>query len=449
MPEIGDSELCECRVCGAKSAWAKGFVTSRTLLRGSHTVCLTCRLYRRKYQDVYVSWGTWAALVLLAAYWLTASLASAVLFALALYAISYVAVVAHELGHAATALAVGFRVPAFSLGGGLHVKILSWRDTFVLLGPSPIEGLVTLHPPTGRHYRKKMALVLLAGPSVNLLCAWLGLYLTDEIGFTHLGSAMGSIWIGVHVALLFNLLPLVWNGSFGPLRSDGLQLLDLLSLRHEDIERRVADARAAEAIIAFYYGAFDRAYAIFAPRLDAGDVHGRERVLATAVLIGAGRTHDAIALTRRYLGSGEGTLEERATLMNNLAWALVDPTHTAPTPAELAEAEELSARALEVLPMANAVRGTRGAVLVAKGLYRDAVEILSDKRFRLEPPPTRATVKASLALALAGAGDTAAALRILEAAAKLDASNAQVAKARERISLPAGEALSYDTPTYL
>jgi predicted Zn-dependent protease len=215
----------------------------------------------------------------------------------------------------------------------------------------------------------------------------------------------------------------------------------LLKISDEEIERRIADARCTEALLAFHYGALERAHTIVAQMLESGAPLGKWRVLATAVLISIGKTQEGIDLARRYLGTGDGTLEERAILMNNLAWALVDPAQAPPAAAKLAEADELSAHAFAVLPMANAVRGTRAAVLVAKGQCREAVELLADKRFRLEPSWSRATVKATLALAFAELGDLEQAARTIEEAASLAPGNRQLARARTRVALPPAHVL--------
>jgi Zn-dependent protease len=432
MPEVSELKPCECRSCNAKSTWAQGFVKAWSPLRGSHSLCVTCWLYRRKYRGVYVRFMFWIAVVAAAAYYASESVPFAVLCTLALYAVAFVAVVMHELGHAAAAIALGFRVPAISLGGGLHAKVLPWRNTFVLLGPSPVEGLVVLYPPSTRHYRKKMALILAAGSLVNLLCAVSGLALLDGLALAVSWQGLVSLSVAVNLLMVLNLVPAVTNGSFGPLRSDGQQLLDLLKLGDAEIARRVAEGRLTEAHLAFYSGAFERAFAVIAPALESGAVSGKERVLATAVLIGCGKTEAGIELAKRYLRAGDLTQDERAVLMNNVAWALVDPIHSKLTPTTLAEADELSAAAMEVLPMANAVRGTRGAVLVEQGAYREALALLADARFRLESPWARATVKATLALAFAGLGDAGSAARALREAAELDPGNARVLKARER-----------------
>jgi tetratricopeptide (TPR) repeat protein len=327
-------------------------------------------------------------------------------------------------------------VVAFSIGGGLHMKILRLRRTFVLLGPSPIEGLVLLRPSSTRHYRKKMALILSAGALVNLLCAAIGLYVVsgNGLGPNGLASELAKAWIVLNLIAVLNLYPSTFRGSFGPLRSDGRQLLDLLKTTDEEIETVVSTSRLAEAHIAFVAGNFTLAHAALVQDLQSVETSGRGRVLMTAVLLNMGKREEGIDACRRYLAASGNQLLERALLMNNLAWALVDPAGGDVTAARLAEADALSSLALDYLPMMNGVRGTRGTVLVTKGEYRDAVPLLEDKRFRLEARGMRATVKASLALALAGSGHAARAQKALRKATALDPTNVHVHKARERIT---------------
>jgi hypothetical protein len=141
-----------------------------------------------------------------------------------------------------TALALGMRVVAMSLGGGLRTKVLSWRDTFVILGASPVEGLVVLSPETTRHYRAKMALVLLAGPITNALGAAVGFALLGEEPLT-LGSGLPGLWIAVNFLMIW---PMSTRGSFGQLSSDGQQLLGLLKIAPADVDKVVRNARLVE-----------------------------------------------------------------------------------------------------------------------------------------------------------------------------------------------------------
>jgi tetratricopeptide (TPR) repeat protein len=181
------------------------------------------------------------------------------------------------------------------------------------------------------------------------------------------------------------------------------------------------------------FGALDRAHAAIAPRIAANDLDGTGRVLATAILLTKGSSAEGIDLARRYLAAGDNSEPERAVLMNNLAWALIDAPEGEPTPARLAEADQLSAAAMSFLPRMLAVRGTRGAVLVERGEYRAAAELLDDRRFRLDSRRHRSAVKASLALALAGLGELEPADRALREALALDPDNDRAQRVRARL----------------
>jgi regulator of sigma E protease len=108
--------------------------------------------------------------------------------ALALLLVLSVLVVVHEFGHFAVAKAFRFPVEVFSFGFGKRLFGRKWRGTdyrvsaiplggyvrVVGLGPDEstlAEGTSTEAPPTGRRWQR--ALILLAGPGMNLVLALL------------------------------------------------------------------------------------------------------------------------------------------------------------------------------------------------------------------------------------------------------------------------------------
>lgn len=441
MTNDGEPTVHECKRCGAQSPWQHGFLERRLLFLGPrYEVCITCHAYALQFRWFYWRWAFAAVTAAFLGAWITRSITTGALVAVGLYGSLYLALALHELGHAAAAIAVRMRVIAMSLGGGLRTKVFSWRNTFVLLGASPMEGLVVLSPSTTRHYRKKMAAVLLAGPTVNALCAWVGYVLFGAAPRTFASGLVG-LWTAANLIMVFNLLPMSTRGKFGQLRSDGQQLLMLLKLKPADVEKLVRDAQLVEAHLAFTFGALDRAHAALAPRIAADDLDDKGRVLATAILLTKGSHEADIELARRYLRAPDNGAPERAVLMNNLAWALIDAPQGELTRARLAEADELSAAAMAFLPMVTAVRGTRGAVLVERGEYGEAAELLGDRRFRLGSRKQRAAVKAYLALALAGLGELESAREALREALALDPSDDRVQRARERIDGSRGQRL--------
>jgi hypothetical protein len=433
MSNNGEPAVHECKLCGAKSPWQQGFLDRRRPFFGQwYKVCVTCHAYALQFRWFYWRWAFAALTAIFLGTWITGGITTGLLVVLGLYVALYLAVVLHELGHAGTAIALGMRVVAMSLGGGLRTRVFSWRNIFVLLGPSPVEGLVVLSPDTTRHYRKKMALVLFAGPATNVLCALVGVAAFGDAPRT-LGSGFVGLWTAANVIMIFNLWPMSTRGAFGQLSSDGLQLLKLIKVSPAEVDKFVRDARLVEAHLAFAFDALDRAHAAIAPNIASNDLDGKGRVLATAVLVTKGDVAGGIELARRYLRADDNSDLERAVLMNNLAWALIDAPEGELTPARLAEADELSGAAMALLPMMTAVRGTRGAVLVERGKYREAAGLLGDRRFKLESRKRRAAVKATLALALAGLGELESAHRTLREAFALDAGNTRAQRVRARL----------------
>jgi tetratricopeptide (TPR) repeat protein len=420
----------ECRRCGARSTWAAGFRPERRLFRGGTAeVCVTCWLYDLKHRRFYRAWGLALLVVLAFSYDRTGSVPGALLYTASLYVALFLALVVHEAGHALAGHAMGLRPCALSLGGGPNSKVLRWRDRYVLLSPVPVEGLVVLLPRDAERFRLKMAVTLLAGPLVNIVAGLLILYLgagpsemPDEAArfvlFFLVANGLGAM----------NLWPFEARSQFGVQRSDGRQLLELRKLGDAEIAKRVATAAIVHARIAFHHGDRERAYSLLEEAFPRDEWPPQAKWLASAALIDLGRLQEGIELTRRCLAADELADFERAVLENNLAFALLD------SPGDhLAEADELSRAAFEVLPMTMGVRGTRGAVLVAKGDYRAAIALLEDRRFALESKRSRAIVKANLAVAYAGIGDGIPAARALAASAALEPGNAAFERAKTRL----------------
>ena len=105
---------------------------------------------------------------------------------LALMVVLSVLVVVHEFGHFAVAKAFGYPVEVFSIGFGKRLFGRKWRGTdyrfsaiplggyvrVVGLGPDEstlAEGTSTDAPPVGNRWQR--ALILLAGPTMNLVLA--------------------------------------------------------------------------------------------------------------------------------------------------------------------------------------------------------------------------------------------------------------------------------------
>ncbi len=124
-----------------------------------------------------------------------------------------VLIILHEAGHFAAAKAVGMRVERFSLFFGPLLVKFRRGETEYGVGPIPLGGYVRI---TGMSPREeippdvlprayfnqpvwKRVVVILAGPAVNLLIAFLllvGIVLTQGVGVTKNGNAVPAIASG-------------------------------------------------------------------------------------------------------------------------------------------------------------------------------------------------------------------------------------------------------------
>src|SRR5947209_5333817 len=131
-------------------------------------------------------------------------------------------IILHEAGHFAAAKAVGMRVERFSLFFGPLLVKFRRGETVYGIGPIPLGGYVKITgmnpaediPPEAlprAYYNQKVwkrVVVILAGPGVNLLLAFLiiwALFLTHDLGNVTVTQKVGGVLKGTPAAGL--LLP--------------------------------------------------------------------------------------------------------------------------------------------------------------------------------------------------------------------------------------------------
>jgi regulator of sigma E protease len=116
-------------------------------------------------------------------------------------------IILHEAGHFATAKAVGMHVPRFSLFFGRPLLSVRRGETEYAIGPIPLGGYVKISgmspeeelPPEiapRAYFRQKVwkrIVVILAGPAVNLLIAFLILWALFLVNGTDTSNKVGKI----------------------------------------------------------------------------------------------------------------------------------------------------------------------------------------------------------------------------------------------------------------
>jgi hypothetical protein len=281
-------------------------------------------------------------------------------------------VLVHEAGHAAAALLVGHRVLEVKIGAGPSVSLWPGRWRLVL-GLFPMAGHVLAGSSDPSGYRAKRLVVTAAGPAMNALMFAL-LPVIDASSNTLKDFAIVNAFV-----LIFNLFPYSIRTPYGPQRTDGLGLVHTLS----DGEWQLAEERSGFAV----------ARAMMAER--RGD-----REDATLIADEEAARNPRSVVLRNWLGVRAITNEEyadaraifrelveedrrappslghrgdliRSISMNNLAWCdlMLDD------PALVAEALEMSAAAIRLLPEHPAVRGTRAFALILGGRPGEGIDL--------------------------------------------------------------------------
>ena len=431
MTETQEMKL-ECHECGVSSTWRDGFVDRTNVRLGPHHLCIACSQYRHKYRDYYMAWFLWTLGGLTTGYLLTGRAINSIAFVVSAYVLTYLAVVLHELAHFLAAIAVGAKVPVLSFGGGSRAKIFKLRNSFVILSPAPTEGLISITFSSKEHFRKKMALIVAAGPIANLIAALAGAYYALESGspLSDIPLAALMLWIAINAFLFLGNLFLDTNDTaVGSQPSDGSQLMALPGLSDEDIDRAIRARSIVLAYVEYLYGRPDKALDLIEDEIEHGENSFLTQDFVTVLYAEAGRLEEGIEIGREYLRNEDLEPQMRAFLQNNLAFILFLTSD----PELLDEAHDLSTAAFEALPMMLAVRSTHGSILIAKGRYQEGVDLLTDKRFRLETPKNRATVGAVRAVGLAKLGELESARRAIQVARELDPDNRHLPAAEASI----------------
>ncbi|MCB9736907.1 MAG: M50 family metallopeptidase [Deltaproteobacteria bacterium] len=231
-----------CASCGAPSATGADY----HVVRG-RTACPLCAPALRA-----ASAGSWlGALILLT---VTARLIAAWVpgfgpawflfngFVAAAFAVALV--IPHELGHVVAAKLLGLRVRAVEVGLGRVLASGRVLGVALTLRVYPVSGLTRVRFDTARHYRARLAGLVLGGPAVHALVFALAVselhgarvFRQMLLGFT---PALDLAYAAL-VGLVVNLLPIRITAGDQRLPSDGAQLFGAFRLSDEEIAQRLA-----------------------------------------------------------------------------------------------------------------------------------------------------------------------------------------------------------------
>ena len=138
----------------------------------------------------------------------------------------FVMLIVHELGHAAVARAVGWRVREIVIGMGKTLFVWRFGETKVSIKIAPLGGYVLPAPVTRYGTRLKSALIYAAGPGAEILVLLVMLAIFGFSGVFGAGDNLQIIFLKslalvILIGAGFNLVPFRTDGA----ASDGLGLI--------------------------------------------------------------------------------------------------------------------------------------------------------------------------------------------------------------------------------
>jgi hypothetical protein len=411
-----------CDNCGLTSRLASAFRTVAGPRRSRRRLCPPCYTKAKSAECIwsaigYVVLGLVGLCLLGLGHYPLGSPAPLVVGLLMLPIAAPVFTLAHELGHACAAWCLGMRVYQISvgiLGTPVYERRLfgcTWTVTNI-----PAGGFTLVVNRGATWARLRHWLVDLAGPMVN---AGLVAASSSSPGIgsaTDLDGAVLHAVFWINVAFLVTALwPRRVFTSMGWTRSDGLDLLTLPFISEAETRLWILGYFFYEGTDRLQQRQYVEAEALFRRGLeiDPNYVHLR---------YGLGL---AFSLTRRFAEARDlyATLlksadsdEFRAILLNNLAW---EALHIGGAE-NLAEADRLSAEAMEWVPWRPYIKGTRGSVLVEIGRTQEGKVLLQQAMDQHIESWSKALNACYLAIAEAKDGDIDAADRWLAEARLYD-----------------------------
>ena len=289
-----------------------------------------------------------------------------------------VALVAHELAHAMTGYLTGLEIGGIGFGFGRMVGRARIFGVPIWFHAWPVSGRVYIGSATPRLLRARVWVTILMGPLTNVV-----LVVVLAAGWKSWVPTVGSpvilAWIVVNlIVALVNLMPVSGVDVAGnPYRSDGLALL------------KIPRAPAAVLEIYLFSALLVRMFSYFEREDFAGAQMWAEKALQrvpdnphsvvalSACKISRGQYSAGCALLAPFLERGDLAPVARATLVNNVAFALaMANVGEAYDPEQLAQGDRLSSEATTLFPCVLEFRTTRALLLAATERPDEALQLL-------------------------------------------------------------------------
>lgn len=356
----------KCDRCGIQTKISESFFKERKAFRTSiRTLCPAChsksRLSYLKW--VFISNFGLGALGLFYRWLLPSEDVGWCLLNLFFFEMFLAAtILPHELGHAFAARFLGFRVFKIYIGFGKTIftkKLFGFETEFK---PIPLGGVTFAVHKDKKWFRLKQFGYIVAGPLVNFLLGLIIFLIFPSIDFWHFsnlmhGLAFGQVFLYANVyVLVVNLWPRKIKTPAGETSSDGLHLCKTLFLKQKTVDENHAAwflieglelRRLCEPVEALVW--VENGLKLYPENVPLQNLYG-------VLLIESKDYEKARECFLKLLSRENNPPVMLALFQNNIAYldALIGRSNL------LAEADELSQKALASLGWHPSIKGTRG-----------------------------------------------------------------------------------------
>jgi hypothetical protein len=349
--------------------------------------------------------------------------------------VSYLLIVIHESGHLLAARLVGIEIARVTIGHWRKLASFSVGKTQVFLRAAPSSGYVMPKPVLTRKPTAAIVLFVLGGVLAEGAVVALALARTPPPQIATLGELVvvfvriNVIWIGAY-QVIFNLLPgQGWLGGT-KVATDGMLLLQLWQNRGNRAaeDQMLRELQGIEDLkqAGQYDAAIGKATALM-------NVHPKNlelRKFVASLHSSHGDWREAERMLREMLQEPPDSKSRTAELLDLLACL---PLYTGCMDL-LAEADAWTTEALNHVPNAITLKGTRGGVLVELGRLDEGIAMLNDVMKWSECPVDHAISAAYLAKAHAARENFGEARRWLAKAESIEPKHPVITRIAREIS---------------
>ncbi len=284
------------------------------------------------------------------------------------------AVIIHETGHLIAAKLVGGVPRRMVLGKGHELYRMKAFDIIVIINSNFLGGYAYASIDRPKFIKLRYAFFTLGGILLNVLVA-LAFYALFDLGFNNSNDEISiAIPFTIFLAnalMIINFIPYYTTVLGMKVPTDGLSLLKLPFTKIKDVEKRLDDNLLFDGHEYLEKKEYQSAWNVFTNYFNK---YRESKIISLSlsyILLKTGQPEKSIEESLKLLDviNDKETRPFVGIIYNQLAWTYLVLN-------DIEKADHFSALAIKTIPNENSIRGTRGSVLVEKGLTSEGMTLL-------------------------------------------------------------------------